>query len=104
MEGGREEGSLTNGDDPTGGAGQDLDRVPRLLDPRGTDEHRAHRPPVQAGELQVLLERVDLPPEGVAPDRDVETAEGLLTGARFGDPVGQHDHAGAGPVDREAAG
>jgi hypothetical protein len=54
--------------------------------------------------VQVLLEGVHLPAERVAPDRDVETAEGLLVGPGVGDAVGQHDHAGARAVGRHPVG
>ena len=35
---------------------------------------------VEPADVQVLLEGVDLPAEGVAPHGDVETAEGLWSG------------------------
>ena len=39
-------------------------------------------PPVEAGDVEGRLERVDLAAEGVARDDDVEAAEGLLPGDR----------------------
>jgi len=94
---------LTNGDDPTRGrpardTGQHLDVRPDLLHPRCTDEDRVHGG-VQPEHVDVLLEGVHLTPEGVAPHRDVEPSEGLLVGPAVGDPVGEHDHPGARPVD-----
>ena len=47
------------------------------------------------------LEGLVLPAEGVAADDHVDAAEGLLARARVEDLVGEHDHAGAGAVDRQ---
>ena len=35
---------------------------------------------------------------------DVQPAERLLVGPAVGDPVGEHDHARAGPIGRHAGG
>jgi hypothetical protein len=54
--------------------------------------------------VQVLLEGVDLTAEGIAPHRDVQSPEGLLVSSPIGDPVGEHDHPGAGAVYRQPRG
>ncbi len=59
---------------------------------------------VEPGEVERTLEGVDLATEGVAPDGDVEPADGLLIGRAVHEPVGQHDHAGARPEDRQPRG
>src|SRR4051794_33923482 len=105
VEGGRHQRPLPDSDDSTGGrpvadAGEHLDVRSGVLDPGGADEDRVDRL-VESGEVEITLEGVHLPPEGVAPDGDVETAEGLLVGDAVLDPVGEHDHPGAGPEDRQ---
>ena len=109
VERGREQVALPDRDDPTGGR--------TALDPASTSTpaptsstHGARMNTARTGvrrlrrsrHVQVLLEGVDLPAEGVAPHRDVETAEGLLVGPGVGDAVGQHDHPGARAVGRHA--
>jgi hypothetical protein len=54
---------------------------------------------LHALDLQVGLERVDLPPVRVAPHRDVDQAEQRLEPL---DAPRHHDHPGAGPKDRHA--
>ncbi len=100
----RHQVALPNGDDSTGGLPRrdrrkDLDLRAGLLDPRRTDEHRVHGIG-ETVELDVTLERVDLTTEGIAPHRDVESAERLLAVDAAGDAVGQHDHPGAGAERR----
>jgi hypothetical protein len=56
----------------------------------------------QAGDVDVGLAGVDLATERVAADRDVDPADGLLTLRAALDPVGQEDHARAGPERRHA--
>src|SRR3954454_14811626 len=53
---------------------QHLDVRPRVLDPRRSDEHRAHRL-VTVADIEVRLEAVHLPPERVAPNGEVAEAE-----------------------------
>src|SRR5918997_3146769 len=100
---------LPNRDDPTGGRsrtrdlghpGEHLDLGIRLLDPGRADEHRTHRATADLGEVQVRLERVDLPAEGVAPDHDVQPAELLLIGPTVQNLAAEQDHSRAGPVGR----
>ena len=55
--------------------GQDLDPGPDPLDDRRPDEHGVHRRLVEAGDVEVGLERVDLAPEGVAAHGDVDGPE-----------------------------
>src|SRR4051812_32088427 len=109
VEGGREQVSLPNRDNPTGGrtggdAAHYLDVRADRLDPRRPDEHGVDRLAVDAVDHDRRLERVDLPPERVAPDGHLDAGETLLVGAAVEDLGGQHDHAGAGPVHRHAAG
>src|SRR6476469_1883087 len=106
VERGRHQGALTDRDDPTRGGTvldpcQHLDVVVDRLDPRRPDEDRPDRV-AQAVHAEVLLERVHLAPEGVAPHGDVETADRLLTHRSVLDPVGQHDHPGTRAEGREA--
>ena len=97
-----EQGALSDCHDLTvGGAAldlrEDLDAGPGVLHPRRADEHRVHRGALDTGHVEVGLEGVDLPAEGVAADRDVEPADGLLPGG----PV-QHGcrRAGSSPHRR----
>ena len=83
-----------------GDAGEHLDARPGLLDPRRADEHGVDRV-VEDREVDVALEGVDLPAEGVAAHGDVEPADGLLVGRGVEDPVGEQDHPGARAVRRE---
>ena len=53
-------------------------------------------------DVEVALEGVHLAAEGVAAHGDVEPAEGLLARGAVLDPVGQHDHPGAGAERRHA--
>src|SRR3954469_21204160 len=105
VEGGREQVALADRHHLAGrrsalDRAEDIDAGPGLLHPRGTDEHRAEELVARertglrrdGRHVQVLLEGVHLATEGVAPHRDVEAAEGLLTGPRVGDAVGEHDH------------
>ncbi|MCO5556195.1 hypothetical protein L7F22_009739 [Adiantum nelumboides] len=82
--------------------GEHLDVTAGLLDPRRPDEHRVHRVAGETGELQVGLEGVDLPAEGVAPHDDVEPAELVLVGSSVQDLLGQQDHAGTRAVRGQA--
>src|SRR5262245_24427836 len=100
MERRREDRTLAYGHDPTRvgsglDPGENLDAVADLLDPRGPDQHGVEGR-VESCEVEVGLERVDLPPEGIAPHGDVEPAERLLPGDPALDPVGEHDHPGTG--------
>src|SRR6266536_5997492 len=102
-------GALTNRDDPTGGgfttrdlrviadSGEHLDLGGGGLDPRRPDENGVDFV-LYSHEVQVLLEGVDLPTEGVAPHDHVETAELVLVRAPVEHLVGQENHAGTRPV------
>src|SRR3954462_1496089 len=72
--------ALADGDDPTGGGlrAQGNSRRAQFLDPRRPDEDAAHGTALDPPDGDVLLEGVHLPPEGVAPHRHVNAAEGLL--------------------------
>ena len=82
----RHQRALPDRDDPTRGRSvldprEHLDVVADPLDPRRPDEDRVHRLG-EPGEVEVALERVDLPPERVAAHGDVEAAQRLLAGVR----------------------
>src|SRR5690606_13871253 len=100
--------ALTYRDDPTGGrprthGGEHLDAWPGLLDPRRTDEHRMERPARDALDLEIGLEGVDLPAEGVAAHRDVERTERALPLGGVEQPAGEQDHPRARAVRGQPA-
>src|SRR5215469_9291483 len=103
MERGGEQRTLPDGDDPTVVLGEHVDVGPGPLDPGSADEHRVERLTVCA-QRDVPLEGVDLPPERVPPDGHVDAAERLLALDAILEPVGEHDHPGAGPERGQAAG
>src|SRR5262249_46690922 len=74
MERGDEKASLAREHRMAVDLGEHLDVGPDLLDPRRADEDGAQRT-VEAGDVEVGLERRDLAAEGVAPDGDVDEAE-----------------------------
>src|SRR3546814_1567589 len=91
--------AFSDGDDPTCcgpviDLGKDLHSRSDLLDPGGADEDRVHLVG-EVGEVEVTLERDDLPSEGVATNGDVQPAERLLVLGAVDDVVGEHDHPGA---------
>ena len=109
VEGRRHQVALPDRDDPTRGltAGR-RGRAPRPPAPtastHGARMKTACTGCVETGEVEVALEGVDLAPERVAADGDVETAEGLLVGGAVLDPVGEQDHPGAGAEGRHPVG
>ncbi len=105
VERGREDRALPHGHDVVGGGafrhpGQDVHTGPDPLDPRRADEHRADRIAVDAGEVEVGLERVHLTSEGVAPHRHVEPVEVLRIGAGVEHLAREQDHPGTRAVGR----
>ena len=78
---------LARGDDVPVDLGEHLDGLAVLVDPGRADEHRADRRSVDAGDLEVGLERADLAPERVAPAGVVGEPEVLAV---------EHDHPRAG--------
>ncbi len=63
----------------------------------------------QTAEVQVRFEGLALAAEGIAPDRDVQSTQGLLrmavpVGGRVRDLVREQDHARTATVDRHAGG
>ncbi|MCE3292909.1 MAG: hypothetical protein K0Q84_1846 [Arthrobacter sp.] len=96
--------------------GEHLDAVAHPLHPRAADEdcmHGRHAflrgTEVQSLEVEVCLERLALAAERVAPNGDVEAAEGLLgiagkVSGGISYVVRQQNHAGTGPVNRQALG
>src|SRR4051812_19564538 len=107
VEGRREQVTLSDGDDPTGGrpvldAAEHLDVRPAVLHPGRSDEHRVEGVAVDVGQVYVGLEGVDLPAERVATYGHVDPAQRLLVGRPVDDPVGEQDHPRAGPVRRQA--
>src|SRR5918995_4429914 len=113
VEGRREQRTLPDSDDPTGGraggrAGgdsrEDVDAGAGFLDPRRPDEHGVQRGPVaEHADVEIGLERLDLPAERVAPDGYVQSAKGALVRGAVDDPIREHDHAGARAVHRRPA-
>ena len=81
---------------------QHVDRVTDPLDERGPDEHGVHGRVAQHGHLDVGLERIELPAEGVALDGHVEQREDRLVAVD--DILRQQDHARTGAQDGRAAG
>ena len=73
---------------------------PDALDDRRPDEHGVHRLVAEQRHHELRLERVELAPERVALDGDVEQRQDRLLVA--GDLLRQHDHPGAGPEQRRA--
>ena len=69
----REHAALTDGDRMSGRAGEHLDVGSDALDPGRPDEHRVHGI-VEADEVEVVFERVDLTTESVAPHRHIDPA------------------------------
>ena len=99
--------ALADGDDPTGGrTARDAWRGPRRSLPtfstHGARMKSGVKRRVERREVDVGLERVDLPAERVAADHDVEAAERLLAVGAALDSVGEHDHARAGAQRRHA--
>ncbi len=70
--------------------GENLDAGAGILDPRRADEDRAHRL-VAVTDVQVRLERLDLPPERVPLDAEVAEPEVVAI---------EDDHPGARAEDR----
>src|SRR5437588_3740369 len=79
---------------------QDLHAPPHLIDDRRPDEDAVQRRRSEHGDLQVGLERVDLPAIGVPGHRDIHQAQQRRLAARG--PAGHQDHPGAGPVEAHA--
>src|SRR5664280_2386910 len=115
-----EQVALPDGDDPTDALAiavrvrllaveadptEHLDVGSDRLDHRCADENRGHRSRVEPGsktvDLDDTFEGVYLPTEGIAPDHDIHAANQRLIATTVQHPVGQENHAGAGPVRRE---
>src|SRR5690606_39914643 len=87
VEGGPEAGARTYGDDPTVrrvgrsvravDAAAHLDALADALDPGSADEHAAEAAAFEARQLDRRFEGIHLAPEGVAPHRHRDDAEGL---------------------------
>src|SRR5688572_20952835 len=92
VEGRRHDRTLLDRHDPipdprNGDAREDVDAWTGVVDPWRADEHGMDRV-VEDREVDVALEGVDLPAEGVAPHGDVEPAERLLSGYSVAHAVG----------------
>src|SRR3954464_7137486 len=87
VEGDYEHVLLARGDRVPVDRRENLDGVAVLGQPRRADEDRAHRP-LDARDLEILLERADLAAEGVAPAERVHQPEMLAV---------EQDHPRAGP-------
>src|SRR3954468_20201681 len=84
---------LAHRDDSIGRAGEHLDTVAAVLDPRSSDEHAVQRRlAVDAGEGDVALPRVDLSAEGVATHRHVDAPYRHLVRGAVQDTIGEQDH------------
>ena len=102
VEGGGQHAALAAGGDRAVAEGREhLDARPGVAQARGADEDGAHRIALDAGAVEIGLERVGLPPEGVALGGHVEDAEGGAV--EFGGAAREQDRARAGAPGREAA-
>src|SRR4051812_24226685 len=90
MERGDEEAALAREHGMPVELGQHLDRGPGLVDPRRADEHGPQRL-APARQLEIGLERRDLPAERVPPDAHVDEPEVVAV---------EHDHPRARAEDR----
>ena len=102
MERSGEDVVLAHEDRVTVDGGEDLHFGSDLLDPRRSNEHGMDRIAWNAINVEVGLERVDLPPERIPLHHRIENSELVLVmvdGCRR-----QKDHAGAGTQRRHAAG
>src|SRR3954452_13603293 len=80
---------------------QDVDVRPRPIDDRRADEDRMDGRVTQDRDVELRLERVELTPERVALDGDVNQREDRRLAAC--DLAREDDHPGTGPEDRSAA-
>src|SRR3990170_3639298 len=85
---------------PAAGGGGAAHAGSDSLDDRRANKHRVNGLIPQDRHLQVRLEGVELAPEGVPPDIDIEQGEDGFVA--IGDVARQQDHPGAGPEDRRA--
>ena len=97
--GGDEHRALAAQDGAPLNGSQHLDPIADPLNCRSPDEHPGERA-IEAVHLQIALEGVDLPPEGVAPDGHIDGAEGHLVRSAVEHFGRQQDHPGAGAEDR----
>src|SRR3546814_17890326 len=98
--------AFSDGDDPTCcgpviDLGKDLHSRSDLLDPGGADEDRVQLVG-EVGEVEVTLERVALPSEGVATTGNVQPADRLLDLCACDGCGGAHVSTGAGTQPRHA--
>ena len=101
MERGGDDVALPDGDDASVVQPREhVDAGPDALDDRCADEDAVDRRVAEDRHRQVRLEGVQLAPEGVALDRDVEQRQDRLVAV--GDLAREQDHAGAGAEDRRA--
>ena len=103
MEGGRHDAALADEHGVILVPGQHLDGRADGLHPRGPDEHAVERL-VEALDVEIGLEAVELAAVAVALDGDVEGTEAALVGAAVVDLRGQQDHPGARAEHRHAVG
>lgn len=107
VEGRGDQTALSYGDDsilPTGAGGttQNGDRRPDPLRPRSANEDRVEGVLADPVHVHARLERLALAAEGVAAHGHVDSADRSLVVGTVEDPVGEHDHAGTGPVGGHA--
>ncbi len=75
---------------------------PDRLHPGRADEDGPEGLRPQLADVQIVLERIHLPPKGIAPHRDVQPTECLLVGAAVFEAIGKQDHPGARTIGGHA--
>ena len=106
MEGCRHDVAASHRDDravaTVAGARDNLDPLAHRLNPRSADEHGVEGTSLNTRNLQVFLVRIDLTTKGITAHDHVECAEGTLILTPIENGRGEHDHARARAVDRQA--
>lgn len=103
MESGDEHGALPAQDGMSVDTGEHLDVWPDLFDEWRPDEHGVERC-IESLDVEIRLEGVDLPTEGVASHGDVDDAEAALIGSAVEHVAGEQDHPGTGAERRHPVG
>lgn len=99
VEGSADDPALANGNDALAISRQDFDPFARLGNNRCPDENGGHRV-VDAGKPDRVFEAVNLGPESVPDDRNVEDSQAVLIVALH--HSGEEDHAHASAPDRHS--
>src|SRR3954447_14334134 len=102
MEGGRDDVSLAHRDDASVfEAGKHVDSRPGPIDDRSPDEHGMNRLVTEERHRQLRLEGIELAPEGIALDADIQQRQDRLVATA--DVPGHDDHPGTRPEQRGSA-